>query len=300
MNPRPSNRLARVARDGLSRPGFSLLGAPLTLALWLAPLTSAGGPPVSPPTSPGVEPAPSQTVRYRPVGCVRRGSTVAYTHGPRRKEVALTFDDGPYALTPSFVRMLKANGAVATFFMIGEQVTSGFQSTLHEELRDGDALGDHTYTHPDLVTSGGVQGQLQRTIQAIRGDSGYTPCVFRPPYGDYDASVLRTAASLGLATIMWEVDPSDYTLPGSSAIVQRVLGQVRPGSIVLSHDGGGPRGQTLAAYPTIIRALRSRGYRLVTVPQLLGFRPVYRRCVRACDGAAIAGRPPPGAIVEPG
>src|SRR5580700_427865 len=239
-------------------------------------------------------------VRYRPIGCVRRGPAVAYTHGPRRKEVALSFDDGPYPLTPSFVRMLRANRAVATFFMIGEQVTSRYRATLHEELRNGDALGDHTYTHPDLVTAGGVRGQLQRTIGAIRGLSGYTPCVFRPPYGDYDSSVLRTAASLGLATILWEVDPSDYTLPGVAAIEQRVLAQVRPGAIVLSHDGGGPRGQTLAAYPDIIRALRARGYRFVTVPELLGFHDVYRRCVRDCESAAIAGRPPSGSIVEPG
>jgi peptidoglycan/xylan/chitin deacetylase (PgdA/CDA1 family) len=214
--------------------------------------------------------------------------------------VALTFDDGPYPLTPSFVRMLHATGAVATFFMIGEQVTSRYQATLHEELRDGDTLGDHTYTHPDLVTNGDVRGQLQSTIRAIRGLSGYTPCVFRPPYGDYDSSVLRTAASLGLATITWEVDPSDYALPGTAAIRQRVLTQVRPGSIVISHDGGGPRGQTLAAYPQIIRALRARGYRFVTVPELLGFHTIYRRCVRECDDAAITGRPQRGSIVESG
>jgi peptidoglycan/xylan/chitin deacetylase (PgdA/CDA1 family) len=231
---------------------------------------------------------------------VRRGPAVAYSHGPRRKEVALSFDDGPFPLTPSFVRMLKANHAVATFFMIGDQVTSRYSSTLREELRNGDALGDHTYTHPDLVTAGGVQSQLQRTISAIRGLSGYTPCVFRPPYGDYDSSVMQTAASLGLATILWEVDPSDYTLPGVSVIEQRVLAQVRPGAIVLSHDGGGPREQTLAAYPYIIRALRARGYRFVTVPELLGFHTVYRKCVRDCEGAAITGHPPPGSIIKPG
>jgi peptidoglycan/xylan/chitin deacetylase (PgdA/CDA1 family) len=302
--------------------GVALLGVALALTFWLSPPASMGrvtsshatksagphaallGPAHVPvrrlahaPTGTAPIPLP---VRYRPVSCVRRGSAVAYTHGPRRREVALSFDDGPYPLTPSFVRMLRANGAVATFFMIGDQVTSRYRATLHEELRDGDALGDHTYTHPDLVTAGGVRSQLQRTIQAIRALSGYTPCVFRPPYGDYDSSVLRTAAALGLASILWEVDPSDYTLPGVSAIERRVLAQVRPGSIVLSHDGGGPRGQTLAAYPDIIRALRARGYRFVTVPELLGFRTVYRRCVRDCENAATPGRPPPGSIVEPG
>jgi len=124
--------------------------------------------------------------------------------------------------------------------------------------------------------------------------------VFRPPYGDYDQAVVHTAASLGLATVTWDVDPSDYTLPGVAAIEQRVLAQVRPGSIVLSHDGGGPRGETLSAYPAIISALRARGYRFLTVPQLLGLRSVYRRCVRDCEEAAIAGRPPAGSLVEPG
>jgi len=217
----------------------------------------------------------SSSVRYRPVGCQLRGPAVAYTHGPRQREVALSFDDGPSPFTARFVDMLRANNAVATFFMIGEQLGPGYRQTLLSELRDGDALGDHTWSHPDLVRAGGVRSQLQRTLQAIQRLSGYTPCVFRPPYGDYNASVLASARSLGLATITWDVDPSDYTLPGVAAIEQRVLAQVRPGSIVLSHDGGGPRGQTLAAYPYIIRALRARGYRFVTVPQLLGFRTVY-------------------------
>jgi peptidoglycan-N-acetylglucosamine deacetylase len=301
-----ASRLCARARDVPL--ALSVLAAVCALTLWLssgaapANITPAAGgrAPVSiTPTLGETSPA-GAPVRYRPVGCRRSGPAVAYRHGPRRKEVALSFDDGPYPLTPSFVRMLDANGAVATFFMIGEQVTSRYRSTLHEELRDGDALGDHTYTHPDLVATGGARSQLERTIQAIRALSGYTPCVFRPPYGDYDSSVLSAAASLGLATILWEVDPSDYALPGVAAIRRRVLAQTTPGAIVLSHDGGGPRGQTLAAYPAIIRALRDRGYRFVTVPQLLGFHEVFKRCVHDCEGAAIAGRPPPGSIVEPG
>jgi peptidoglycan-N-acetylglucosamine deacetylase len=226
---------------------------------------------------------------------------VAHRGGPARKEVALSFDDGPYPLTPSFVRMLKANGAVATFFMIGSQVTPAYRATLHEELRDGDALGDHTWSHPDLARLSGaeVRSQLRGTREVIRRESGYRPCVFRPPYGDYNGSVISIARSLGLATIIWDVDPSDYALPGTAAIEQRVLAQTTPGSIILSHDGGGPRGQTLAAYPAIIRALRARGYRFVTVPQLLGFRTIYRRCRLDCEGAAVPGIPPRGSPVQP-
>jgi peptidoglycan/xylan/chitin deacetylase (PgdA/CDA1 family) len=111
--------------------------------------------------------------------------------------------------------------------------------------------------------------------------------------------VIGAARSLGLASILWDVDPSDYTLPGVAAIEQRVLAQARPGSIILSHDGGGPRQETLEADPHIIGKLRQRGYRFVTVPQLLGFKTVYRPCRSPhCEGAAIEGRPPPGSIVQ--
>jgi peptidoglycan-N-acetylglucosamine deacetylase len=237
-------------------------------------------------------------VRYRPIGCLARGPAIARFHGPVRRVVALSFDDGPAPLTLRFVRMLRAAHAVGTFFMLGEQLSGRDRALLREELRDGDALGDHSWSHPDLLRSGEALSQLLRTRRTIRQLSGYDPCVFRPPYGAYDAAVIRTARSLGLATVIWDVDPRDWTLPGSGAIEARVLAQTRPGSIVLSHDGGGPRGQTLAAYPSIIAALRKRGYRFVTVPQLLGLHTVYRRCRGRCGESAINGPLPPGSIVE--
>jgi peptidoglycan-N-acetylglucosamine deacetylase len=253
----------------------------------------------APPAIPAPQTPPNSTL-YRPVGCVRSGPVVAHRSGPRRKVVALSFDDGPWTDTPAFVRMLESQDVPATFFMIGRQITAQYRSTLRRELRDGDALGDHTYTHPDLelLGAGEVRSQLSRTIAAIRGLTGYSPCVFRPPYGDYDQSVLSTAKSLGLATILWNVDPADYTLPGVRAIEQRVLAQVQPGSIILSHDGGGPRGQTLAAYPFIIRTLKKRGYRFATVPQLLGFKTIYRRCVKDCESMGVPGPLPPGSIIQ--
>ncbi|MFZ1154311.1 MAG: polysaccharide deacetylase family protein [Solirubrobacteraceae bacterium] len=251
-------------------------------------------------TPAGKPPIGGETVRYRPIGCVAGGPVVDRTNGPQRKAVALTFDDGPSIYTRRFVQMLHAERVVGTFFMIGDQLSGAYRATLHEELRNGDALGDHTWTHPNLVSAGGTQSQLQRTKSAIEALSGYTPCVFRPPYGSYDSSVVQTARSLGLDTITWNVDPSDYTQPGVGAIEQRVLAQVQPGSIVLSHDGGGPRAQTLAAYPHVIAALRARGYRFLTVPQLLGLHTIYKRCKRDCGEAAIGGTPPPGSVIRAG
>jgi peptidoglycan/xylan/chitin deacetylase (PgdA/CDA1 family) len=238
----------------------------------------------------------SSPALYRVVGCRSRGN-FAYFHGPHRREVAIGFDDGPWADTAAFVRMLERNHARATFFVIGNQLGERYRATLLRELRDGDVLGDHTFTHPLLRRSGGIRGQLRETISAIRGLTGYTPCVFRPPYGAYDGSVVGTARSLGLATVLWNVDPSDYAQPGVTAIEGRVLSQVRPGSIIISHDGGGPRGQTLAAYPAIIRGLRARGYRIVTIPEMLGFRPVYRPCIRLCQGIGVERRELPRAAI---
>jgi peptidoglycan/xylan/chitin deacetylase (PgdA/CDA1 family) len=213
--------------------------------------------------------------------------------------VAIGFDDGPAPDTGAFVTMLERARARATFFVIGRQLGPAYRRVLLRELRNGDVLGDHSYSHPDLLLSGGVRSQLQRTLAAIRGSSGYTPCVFRPPYGAYDASVVQTARSLGMATVLWDVDPTDWALPGVAAIERRVLAQVTPGSIIISHDGGGPRGQTLAAYPSIIAALRRRGYRIVTIPELLGFRPVYQPCVRLCDGIGEPRRSlPTDAVIE--
>jgi peptidoglycan/xylan/chitin deacetylase (PgdA/CDA1 family) len=237
-------------------------------------------------------------LRYRISGCRSRGQQ-AYRHGPHQREVAIGFDDGPAPITPAFVSMLERAHAPATFFVIGRQLSHGFQGLLLRELRDGDVLGDHSFTHPDLVRSGDARSQLSSTIGAIRSLTGYTPCVFRPPYGSYDSSTVRTASSLGLATVLWNDDPTDWARPGTGAIVQRVLAQVQPGSIIISHDGGGFRQETLAAYPRIIAGLRGRGYHIVTITQLLGFRPTYVPCIRLCKGIGVKrSEVPRGALIE--
>ncbi len=245
----------------------------------------------------GTAPSPAHRL-YRVVGCRSHGTSL-YRNGPSRREVAIGFDDGPFPDTPAFLRMLERSHATATFFMIGRQVTSTYRETMLHALRAGDVIGDHTFTHPDMTRTSDPRGQLERTLAAIRAQTGYTPCVFRPPYGDVNAKVLRIASSLGLATVGWDVDPSDYTQPGTDAIVHRVLAQVKPGAILISHDGGGPRGQTLAAYPRIIAALHRRGYRVVSILQLLGFRPVYEPCVKLCDGLGVPrSAVPRGAIFQ--
>jgi peptidoglycan/xylan/chitin deacetylase (PgdA/CDA1 family) len=243
------------------------------------------------------EARPQAAGDYRVSGCASHGSA-AIRSGPHRREVAIGFDDGPAPDTAAFVAMLERERVRATFFLVGEHVSGIYTGLLRRELRDGDVLGDHSYTHPNLTLVRGARGQLQKTISVIRALTGYTPCVFRPPYGAYDTGLLRTARSLGLSTIMWNVDPTDWARPGVLAIERRVLGSVQPGSIIISHDGGGPRGQTLTAYPRIIAGLRARGFRIVTIPELLGYPPEYVPCIRLCDGIGVQRTAlPHGAII---
>jgi peptidoglycan/xylan/chitin deacetylase (PgdA/CDA1 family) len=145
-------------------------------------------------------------------------------------------------------------------------------------LADGDMIGDHTWSHPDLVgLSRSVQRkQIAEGAAEIRKVTGFEPCLFRAPYGAVDASVLRDAASIGLTTIQWDIDPRDWALPGVGAIIANVLTGAHDGGIVEEHVGGGPRYETLDALPEEIAGLRKLGYRLVTLTQMLGYKLVYR------------------------
>jgi peptidoglycan-N-acetylglucosamine deacetylase len=211
------------------------------------------------------------------MGCKAGGASYR-TNGPRsHKVVALTFDDGPFPLTPQFYSVLEREHVPGTFFMIGEQVP-GKGALLKRALKDGFALGDHTWTHANVSGAGAAaRSQISRTANAIKqATGGYTPCLFRAPGGAVSAPLISEARGMGFNTIEWDVDPTDWSTPGTDAIYSRVVSGVRPGSIVLMHDGGGPRSQTLAALPRIIATLKARGYKFATVPDLLGLQPVFR------------------------
>jgi peptidoglycan/xylan/chitin deacetylase (PgdA/CDA1 family) len=199
----------------------------------------------------------------RHVTVVRRGTR-------HRREVALTFDDGPSPYTGQIVRRLRLMHVPGTFFTVGLQLER-FPNAVATVVRAGFPVEDHTVNHRSLA-------HLPRPAQLreIRGDARRlvrlgvpSPRLFRPPYGAFDRTTEGVARSLGMLVVMWTVDSRDYTRPGRKAIVHTVLSGIRPGAIVLMHDGGGDRAQTLKALPAIVRGLRRRGYRLVTVPQLL-------------------------------
>jgi peptidoglycan-N-acetylglucosamine deacetylase len=216
----------------------------------------------------------------RVVGCVPSGPAFVNSIATKRKEIALTFDDGPWILTSKFLDLLEREHAVATFFEVGEYIPTYGQGGAIERrmLADGDMIGDHTWSHADVSGAGpGAASQISRAAGEIHSVThGFTPCLFRAPGGAVSSALIAQARSMGFTTIQWSVDPRDWARPGTDAIYNTVVSNAHSGSIVLQHDGGGPREETLAALPREIATLRGRGYRFVTVTQLLGQRLIYK------------------------
>jgi peptidoglycan/xylan/chitin deacetylase (PgdA/CDA1 family) len=219
----------------------------------------------------------------RVVGCVPSGSSLVLSGPSRRKEIALTFDDGPWNDPPTadFLSVLEREHVVATFFEIGDQISSYDPGGTLERrmLADGDMIGDHTWTHPDMtgLSASEQTSQLKMTANAItRATGGFHTCIWRPPYGSENSSLVALARSLGFITINWDVDTVDWSTPGTATIYQRAVSGAHNGAIILQHFGGGPRQETLDAVPEEITTLRTDGYKFVTIPQLLGLRLLYK------------------------
>ena len=197
-------------------------------------------------------------------------------HGdPAQRMVALTFDDGPSGRTAAILRVLANHDAHATFFVVGRS-TRGMEPVLRHMAATGNELADHTYSHANLLALHGPK----RACSSCAGRSalveratGMQPRFFRPPYGATGPAVNRLGRSLGMLPVLWSVDSRDWQLPGTKAIVKRVLAHVEPGSIVLMHDGGGDRRETLRALPAILRALERRHLTPVTLSQLFADAP---------------------------
>ena len=183
-----------------------------------------------------------------------------------RKYVYLTFDDGPSQYTPQILRILRAYGARATFFELGQNVAR-YPYLTRRAYQQGNSVQNHTWSHPDLrhLSWTAFRSQVQKTDRYIRAQTGYTPRCLRPPYGSTNRLVSRRAAVLGKKIRLWTIDTRDWSRPGTSVIVRRALANVHSGSVILMHDGGGNRSQTVAALPTILRTLKARGFVFTTM-----------------------------------
>jgi peptidoglycan/xylan/chitin deacetylase (PgdA/CDA1 family) len=195
--------------------------------------------------------------------------------GRQNREIALTFDDGPGPYTAEVVRTLRRLRAPGTFFQVGG--TEHYFTDAEELLRTDPlvTVGVHTVNHRrlDRLNRAGQAAEIDGDTAILRAAGMPQPTLFRPPYGAYDATTLELLEQRGMTMVLWSVDSHDYLRPGVDAIVARVLSDAKPGGIVLLHDAGGDRSQTIEALPRIVLGLRRHHYTLVSVPQLLEDAP---------------------------
>lgn len=188
----------------------------------------------------------------------------------REKVVALTFDDGPSQYTGSVLKILQATGTHATFFVLGEEVQR-FSSLIKQMVRDGHEVENHSWSHPRLVfhSSRYAAAQIKQTNDLLQSLSGEPPRFFRPPYGQGHLGVYRACHALGLTPVLWSITAYDWLAPGKSRIQSNVLNGLSPGAVILLHDGGGNRRQTVDALEPLIAQTKSLGYRFVILRDLV-------------------------------
>jgi len=191
------------------------------------------------------------------------------------KMVALTFDDGPWPeQTEKIADLLAAKAVPATFFILGQQAKK-YPSLLRRLVDDGHVIANHTYSHPNLtrLSTADVREQLLTTQKIVVRAAQRKTYWVRPPGGNTNEKVNAIVKGLKMQPILWDLDSHDWTKPGTKSIVKTVVGGATPGCVVLMHDGGGDRTQTIQALPYIIKTLRGKGYSFVTLDGLYNVRP---------------------------
>ncbi|QDX94296.1 hypothetical protein C2W64_00289 [Brevibacillus laterosporus] len=196
-----------------------------------------------------------------------------------KKAIALTFDDGPNeSYTPQILELLKKYGVRSTFFTVGTRVQKN-PKLAQQMVQQHHELANHTLTHPDMrrLSKQRIKKELETAQSIIHTTTGVAPTLFRPPGGSYNEKIVGTAKDMGYLVVMWSwhQDTKDWTNPGVQKIVNKVLTNVRNGDIILFHDHGGDRQQTVDALKLILPELKKRGFEMVTVSELIGIRNQY-------------------------
>ncbi len=192
------------------------------------------------------------------------------------RQIALTYDDGPN--DPHTLRLLEtlaAQGVTATFFLVGSYVRQR-PDIAREIVQAGHVVGNHTFTHPLLVLKSGaeIRREISDCRSALQDAIGEHSNLFRPPFGGRRPAVLRIVRGLGLEPVMWNVAGNDWNAPPAAEIESKIGKHVRGGDVILLHDGGhkgmgADRSQSVIATGGLVTSLRSRGYDLVTIPQMM-------------------------------
>ena len=225
------------------------------------------------------EPAPGRQAGTAPAAVMSGGPVIRMAGSRPRsytmpaRTVALTFDDGPDPTwTPKILAVLRHYRVPGTFFLVGTHAASD-PGLVREELRDGDEVGSHTYTHANLATAGWREDfELTLTQNALAGTADVRTRLLRMPYSSEpdaltaaDWRAAERAGRDGYLVVLTNLDTTDWARPGVARIVAAAMPRGRRGAIIMFHDGGGDRAQTVAALPAIITQLRARGYRFTTV-----------------------------------
>jgi peptidoglycan-N-acetylglucosamine deacetylase len=238
----------------------------------------ASSPSSSPSKTPGHTPTttpPTGTPPSKPPANPSKPAGTASGKGPYgsitttgSSGVALTFDDGPGPFTSQILDLLERNHVKATFCVIGKQV-AGYPNEIKRMIADGDTLCNHTWDHDEQLrtrTDDQIRAELQKTNDAIHAIvPGAKIQYFRNPGGNFAPNTVAIGQSLGMKPLYWSVDPRDWSKPGTQSIINTVNAKTRAGSIVLSHDGGGDRSQTVAAYRTLLPGLKAK-FTLIPLP----------------------------------
>ena len=197
--------------------------------------------------------------------------------GRKSRKLALTYDDGPNdPHTLKLLEVLAKYDVRATFFLIGRHVEKR-PDIVRELVRAGHVVGNHTYTHRNLIFCSEAQTriQIQECTRALTDAVGAHSTLFRPPFGGRRPSTLRVVRSLGLQPVMWNITGWDWKAPPAEKIVQKVSRKIRGGDVILLHDGddvkmGADRSQTVIATDRLIARYKSEGFEFVTVAEMMG------------------------------
>jgi peptidoglycan/xylan/chitin deacetylase (PgdA/CDA1 family) len=189
-----------------------------------------------------------------------------------RRQVALTFDDGPDARsTPALLELLRETAVKAAFFCIGQKV-SAHPDLAARIVREGHLLENHSYEHShimNIATSARLSAELTRAQSAIEQATGVAPRLYRPPIGLSNPRVFRVTRALGLKMVGWSVGGLDTRLTDPAQIVARILRRIKPGAIILLHDGNIPPERLVATVKTLLERLAALGYEVVRLDRIL-------------------------------
>jgi peptidoglycan/xylan/chitin deacetylase (PgdA/CDA1 family) len=182
------------------------------------------------------------------------------------RAIALTIDDGPDPVyTPQVLQVLREYHVTATFSMIGTRVAA-YPHLARAVAEAGHQIANHTWTHANLTSMSArrMHSELTLTSQAVHAAADVRPALFRAPYGAWSPAVIRQCEQMKMIPLDWSVDPRDWARPGTRSIVRNIMHNTRPGSIILEHDGGGNRSETVEALHVVLPRLQHHGFRFVT------------------------------------